>query len=72
VLIVERKIIMFPNNPSLMQKLAQTKQEDLMRGIEGVNEYELQNIQKLPNKAKMKSALWAIACLLIALAWYFV
>ena len=31
---------MFPNNPSFMEKLVQTTQEEVLREVQDVNEYE--------------------------------
>ena len=41
MLIVERRIAMFPNNPLFTEKLVQTKQEDIMREIQSVNAHDL-------------------------------
>ena len=52
---------MFPNNPLFVDKLLQTKQEDIAREVEDMNKYPI---------FKPKLNVWMLLIILIVLAWF--
>lgn len=62
---------MFPNNPLIVEKLVKTKQEEIMREIQGINQHEFRDNYEPAIKPKVKYKMWVVIGLLIALAWLF-
>ena len=62
---------MFPNNPSFMEKLVQTTQEEIVREIQDVNEYEFPHFRAFHIKSNGGYKMWILVGLLVALACLF-
>jgi len=60
---------MFPNNPSFLEKLVQTKKEESTREIQDINEYEFQHFRAFHIKSNASYKMWILVGLLIALTW---
>lgn len=62
---------MFPNNPYFLEKMVQTKQEEIQRAHRGFNEQQMWNSNDPSNKLSTKSKALRGISLLVALAWLF-
>lgn len=63
---------MFPNNPYYVEKLVQTKQEEIMREVQGIHAHPFRDIHESPIKSKVKYKMWVLVSALIVLAWLFI
>jgi len=61
--------IMFPSNPSFVEKLVQTKQEEIEREIRGFDEREFLNFQKPIIKIALKPKVLRFVGVMALLAW---
>ena len=62
---------MFPNNPLFVEKLVQTKQDDILRELPDRHAYEFQETDRFPVRLRAKAKIWAPAGVLLVLAWWF-
>lgn len=60
---------MFPNNPSYIEKLVQTKQDDILRELPDYTDYEMQANERFPIKLRIKPKIWVPIGLILAVAW---
>ena len=60
---------MFPNNPLFVDKLVQSRQEEIERGIPDPHSYDLRPTGKFPVKLGAKARIWLPVGVLLALAW---
>ena len=61
---------MFPNNPLFVDKMVQSRQEDIERGIPDPNTYDLRQSAKFPVKLSVKARIWVPIGVFLALAWW--
>ena len=61
---------MFPNNPLFVDKLIQSRQEDIERGIPDPSTYDFQQTDKLPVKLRTKARILVSVGVLLVLAWW--
>ena len=61
---------MFPNSPLIVDKLVQSRQDDIERGIPDHHAYDLQETDKFPVKWRGKARIWAPVGVLLVLAWW--
>lgn len=61
---------MFPSNPLFVDKLVQSRQEDIERGLPDPHTYDLRT-GKFPVKLRAKARILAPVGVLLALAWLF-
>jgi hypothetical protein len=62
---------MFPNNPLFVDKLLQSRQEEIERGIPDPSTYDLRQSGKFPAKLGVKARIWVPVGVLLVLAWWF-
>jgi hypothetical protein len=60
---------MFPNNPLFIDKMVQSRQEDIERELPDPHTYDLQQSAKFPVRLQVKARIWAPVGVLLALAW---
>ena len=60
---------MFPNNPLFVDKLVQSRQEEIERGIPDPHTYDFPQTGKFPVKLRGKARVWVSVGVLLALAW---
>ena len=70
-LIEKGEFSMFPNNPLFVDKLLQSRQEDIERGIPDPHSFDIRQSAGLPVKLRVKSRIWVSVGMLLALAWLF-
>ena len=61
---------MFPNNPLMVDKLVQSRQDDIERGIPDYQAYYLSQPTRSPVKWRGKARIWAPVGVLLMLAWW--
>jgi hypothetical protein len=61
---------MFPNNPLFVDKLLQTKQDDIMRELPDPTTYDFKEANRFPVKLKRKGRILVPVGVLLALAWW--
>jgi hypothetical protein len=60
---------MFPNNPLFVDKLIQSRQEDIERGIPDPHVYDLLQTGRSPVKFR-KARIWVPVGVLLVMAWW--
>ena len=60
---------MFPNNPLFVDKLVQSRQEEIERGIPDPHTFDLRQSAKVPVQLRGRARILAPVGLLLALAW---
>jgi hypothetical protein len=61
---------MFPNNPSFVDKLLQTKQDDILRELPDPATYDFQETDKFPGRLMARAKIWVPIGILLILAWW--
>lgn len=61
---------MFPNNPSFVDKLLQTKQDDILRDLPDPATYGFQETDKFASRLMAKARVWVPIGILAVLAWW--
>jgi hypothetical protein len=62
---------MFPNHPLFVDKMVQSRQEDIERGLRDPHTYDLRQSTKFPIKLSVQARIWVPVGVLLALAWLF-
>lgn len=62
---------MFPNNPLFIEKLVQTKQDDILRELPDRRAHELQETERFPVRLRARARIWVPVGMLLALTWWF-
>lgn len=62
---------MFPNNPLFVDKLLQSRQEEIEREIPDPSTYDLRQTGKFPVQWRVKARIWVPTGVLLLLAWRF-
>ena len=60
---------MFPSNPLFVDKLVQSRQEEIERGIPDPHTYDFRPTSKFPVKLSVKARILVPFGVLLALAW---
>jgi hypothetical protein len=61
---------MFPNNPLFVDKLVQSRQHDIQRGLPDPQTYDLRKTNKFQVKLRTNARIWAPAGLILLLVWW--
>jgi hypothetical protein len=62
---------MFPNNPLFVDKLVQSRQEEILRGLPDPQTYEHPKTGRVPAKLGAKAKIWVPAGVLLMMALWF-
>ena len=62
---------MFPGNPLFVDKLLQSRQEEIERGLPDPSTHDFRQTGKFPVKLKVKARVWLPVGVLLLLAWRF-
>ena len=60
---------MFPSNPLFVDKMLQSRQEEIERGIRDYHAYDFQQTSKSPGRLSVKARIWASVGVFLVLAW---
>jgi hypothetical protein len=71
MLALERRMTMFQNNASYLEKLAYTKQAEIMHEIQGRNRYDLREQYDVPIEPQRKYNVRVFLGMLVLLGWLF-
>ena len=61
---------MFPNHPLFVDKMVQSRQEDIERGIPDPHTFDLRQSARFPVQLRLKARIWAPFGVLLVLAWW--
>jgi hypothetical protein len=61
---------MFSNNPLFIEKLVQTRQEDILRELPDPSIYEFQKTNRFSPQLRANARIWMPIGVLLALVWW--